>query len=109
MGKRVFANYYFRAKFGQGVKASKYIDELKAEALNLGISDVIVGTVEIGHNSPSTYVSLVFESADAYGRQWGGGSEYEAKSAAWLAIWKRINEEPTQVWERIGSDMIYEK
>ena len=57
MGKRVFANYYFRAKFGQGVKASKYIDELKAEALNLGISDVIVGTVEIGHNSPSTYVS----------------------------------------------------
>ena len=31
MGKRVFVNYYFRVKFGQGVKASKYFEEIKAK------------------------------------------------------------------------------
>ncbi len=109
MGKRVFANYYYRVKFGQYAKASAYFEEIKAEALKLGISDVLMGTVEIGQNSPSTYFSLIFESADAYGRQWGGGSEYEAKSAAWVALWKRISEEEHQVIERVGSDLIYEK
>lgn len=109
MGKRVFANYYFRTKYGQGAKASKYIEELKEEALKLGILDVHVGLVEIGTNSVSTYFSLIFESADAFGRQWGGGSEYEAKSAEWSALWKRINEEPTQIFERISSDLIYER
>ena len=109
MTKRVFANYYFRTKFGQGAKAAAYIEELKVEALKLGISDVRVGLVEIGNYSPSTAFSLTFESADAFGRQWGGGSEYEAKSASWTALWKKINEEPNQVFERIGSDLIYEK
>ena len=109
MGKRVFANYYFRTKYGQNAKATAYIEELKAEALKLGITDVRVGLVEIGNYSPSTSFSLTFESSDAFGRQWGGGSEYESKSAGWTALWKKINEESTQVFERIGSDLIYEK
>ena len=109
MGKRVFANYYYRVKFGQYAKANKYFEEIKAEALKLGNSDVLMGTVEIGQNSPSTYFSLIFESADAYGRQWGGGSEYETKSAAWVALWKRISEEEHQVSEGVGSNLIYEK
>ena len=45
MSKRVFLNYYFRTKYGQGAKAAAYTEELKAEALKLGISDVVV---EIG-------------------------------------------------------------
>jgi hypothetical protein len=109
MGKRVFVNYYFRVNFGQGTKANKYFEEIKAEALKLGISDVRYGTVEIGTNALSTCFTLTFESADAFGRQWGGGSEYEAKSAGWNALFKRINEEPTQVYERVGADLIYEK
>ncbi len=109
MAKRVFANYYFRTKYGQGAKATAYFEELKAEALNLGIIDVRMGLCEIGTHSPSTYFSLTFESADAFGKQWGGGSEYEAKSAGWTALWKKINEEPNQVFERVGSDLIYER
>jgi hypothetical protein len=109
MGKRVFVNYYFRVKFGQGVKASKYFEEIKAEALKLGISDVHMGTVEIGSNALSTYFSLIFEDADAFGRQWGGGSEYQVKSADWKALFKRISEEPSQVYERVGADLIYEQ
>jgi hypothetical protein len=109
MGKRVFVNYYFRVKFGQGVKASKYFEEIKAEALKLGISDVHMGNVEIGSNALSTYFSLIFEDADAFGRQWGGGSEYQVKSADWKALFKRISEEPSQVYERIGADLIYEQ
>jgi hypothetical protein len=109
MGKRVFVNYYFRVKFGQGVKASKYFEEIKAEALKLGISDVHMGTVEIGTNALSTYFSLIFEDADAFGRQWGGGSEYQVKSADWKALFKRISEEPSQVFERVGADLIYEQ
>ena len=109
MGKRVFANYYFQVKFGQGAKASKYFEEIKAEALKLGISDVHLGLVEIGSNALTTYVSFIFESADAFGRQWGGGSEYDAKSAEWKALFKRINEEPTQIFERKGADLIYEQ
>lgn len=108
MTKRVFLNYYFEIKYGQGPKASKYFEEIKAEALKLGISDVQLGLVEIGTNSLSTYVSLIFESADAFGRQWGGGSEFAAKSAEWKALFKRINEEPTQIFERKASDLIYE-
>jgi hypothetical protein len=109
MGKRVFVNYYFRVKFGQGVKASKYFEEIKAEALKLGISDVHMGNVEIGSNALSTYFSLIFEDADAFGRQWGGGSEYQVKSADWKALFKRISEEPSQVYERVGADLIYEQ
>ena len=109
MGKRVFVNYYFQVKYGQGEKANKYFQEIKTEALKLGISDVHFGLVEIGTNSLSHYFSLIFESADAFGRQWGGGSEYEAKSANWKALFKKINEEPTQVFERKGSDLIYEQ
>jgi hypothetical protein len=109
MGKRVFVNYYFRVKFGQGVKASKYFEEIKAEALKLGISDVHMGNVEIGSNALSTYFSLIFEDADAFGRQWGGGSEYQVKSADWKALFKRISEEPSQVFERVGADLIYEQ
>ena len=56
MGKRVFANYYFEIKFGQGAKATKYMEEIKAEALKLGISDVHMGKVEIGDNAPYTYL-----------------------------------------------------
>ena len=108
MGKRVFVNYYFEIKYGQGTKANKYLEEIKSEALKLGIADVHLGLVEIGTNSLSTYVSLIFESADAFGRQWGGGSEYEEKSAAWKALFKKLNEEPTQIFERKGSDLIYE-
>ena len=108
VSKRVFVNYYFEVKYGQGTKANKYFEEIKAEALKLGISDVHMGLVEIGTNSLSTYVSLIFESADAFGRQWGGGSEYAVKSADWKALFKRINEEPTQIFERKGSDLIYE-
>ena len=108
VGKRVFVNYYFEVKYGQGVKASKYFEEVKAEALKLGIADVHLGLVEIGTNSLSTYVSLVFESADAFGRQWGSGSEYESKNAGWKALFKKINEEPTQIFQRKGSDLIYE-
>lgn len=108
MGKRVFVNYYFEVKYGQGAKANQYFEQIKAEALKLGISDVHLGLVEIGTNSLSTYFSLIFESADAFGRQWGGGSEYEAKSAEWKALFKKINEEPTQIFERKGSDLIYE-
>jgi hypothetical protein len=109
MGKRVFANYYFEIKFGQGVKASKYMEEIKAEALKLGIADLHMGRVEIGDNAPFIYFSLIFESADAYGRQWGGGSEIEAKGAEWKALWQRISQEPTQIFERKGSDLIYEQ
>jgi hypothetical protein len=109
MGKRVFVNYYFRVKFGQGVKASKYFEEIKAEALKLGISDVHYGTVEIGTNALSTCITLTFESADAFGRQWGGGSEYQVKSADWKALFKRMSEEPSQVYERVGADLIYEQ
>ena len=109
MGKRVFVNYYFKVHFGQGVKASQYFDEVKAEALKLGISDVHYGLVEIGTNALSTCVTLVFESADAFGRQWGGGSEYEVKSADWKALFKRISEEPKQIFERVGADLIYEQ
>jgi hypothetical protein len=108
MSKRVFVNYYFRIKFGQGEKASAYIEEIKAEALKLGIADIRVGNVEIGDNSPSTYFSLTFESADAFGRQWGGGSEFSEKSAGWSALWKKIAKEESQVFERVGSDLIYE-
>jgi len=86
MAKRVFVNYYFRTKYGQGAKADAYIEEIKAEALKLGIQEVRVGNVEIGHYSPSTSFSLTFESADAFGKQWGGGSEFEAKSAGWRAM-----------------------
>jgi hypothetical protein len=109
MGNRVFVNYYFRVKFGQGVKASKYFEEIKAEALKLGISDVHYGTVEIGTNALSTCITLTFESADAFGRQWGGGSEYQVKSADWKALFKRMSEEPSQVYERVGADLIYEQ
>jgi hypothetical protein len=56
VGNRVFVNYYFEVKYGQGVKANKYFEEIKAEALKLGISDVQMGLVEIGTNSLSTYV-----------------------------------------------------
>jgi hypothetical protein len=109
MGKRVFVNYYFRVNFGQGAKASKYFEEIKAEALKLGISDVHYGTVEIGTNALSTCITLTFESADAFGRQWGGGSEYQVKSADWKALFKRMSEEPSQVYERVGADLIYEQ
>jgi hypothetical protein len=109
MGKRVFANYYFEVKFGQGAKANKYFEEIKAEALKLGIADVHMGKVEIGVNAPYTYFSLVFESADAFGRQWGSGSENEAKGADWKALWLRLSQEATQVLERKGSDLIYEQ
>ena len=109
MGKRVFANFYFEVKFGQGVKAAKYLEEIKAEALKLGISDVHMGRVEIGDNATCIYFSLIFESADAFGRQWGGGSEYEVKSADWTALFKRISEEPKQIFERVGADLIYEQ
>jgi hypothetical protein len=109
MGKRVFANYYFEVKFGQGVKANKYFEEIKAEAFKLGIADVHMGRVEIGVNAPYTYFSLVFESADAFGRQWGSGSENEAKGAEWRALWLRLSQEPTQVIARKGSDLIYEQ
>ena len=56
MGKRVFANYYFEVKFGQGAKANKYLEEIKAGALKLGIADVHMGKVEIGDNAP--YISI---------------------------------------------------
>ena len=108
VGKRVFVNYYFEIKYGQGTKANKYLEEIKAEALKLGIADVHLGLVEIGTNSLSTYISLIFESADAFGRQWGGGSEFEAKSSGWKALFKKLNEETTQIFERKGSDLIYE-
>jgi hypothetical protein len=108
MGKRVFANYYFEIKFGQGAKANKYMEEIKAEALKLGISDVHMGKVEIGDNAPYTYFSLIFESADAFGRQWGSGSEQESNGSDWEALWKRISQEPSQIFERKGSDLIYE-
>ena len=87
----------------------KYFEEIKAEALKLGISDVHMGNVEIGTNALSTYFSLIFENADAFGRQWGGGSEYQVKSAEWKALFKRISEEPSQVYERVGADLIYEQ
>ncbi|NCU90215.1 MAG: hypothetical protein EBV63_05985, partial [Actinobacteria bacterium] len=103
VSKRVFVNYYFEVKYGQGTKASKYFEEIKAEALKLGISDVHMGLVEIGTNSLSTYVSLIFESADAFGRQWGGGSEYAVKSADWKALFKRINEELFPMDETLNS------
>lgn len=109
MAKRVFANYYFRTKYGQGAKATAYFEELKAEALKLGILNVHVGLVEIGDHSPSTYFSLIFESGDAFGRQWGNGSEYAERSAGWTALWKKINEEPSQVIERVGSHLVYER
>jgi len=109
MTRRVFANYYFRTMYGQGAKVEAYIEEIKAEALKLGIVEARVGLVEIGHYSPSTCFTLVFESGDAFGKQWGNGSEFEAKSAGWAALWKRINSEPHQIFERIGSDLIYEK
>lgn len=109
MGKRVFVNYYFKVHFGQGAKASQYFEEIKAEALNLGISDVHYGLVEIGTNALSTCITLTFESADAFGRQWGGGSEYDVKSGAWKALFKKISEEPKQIFERVGADLIYEQ
>ena len=108
MGNRVFVNYYFKTKFGQGEKADAYIQEIKAEALKLGIAEIRVGSVEIGSNSPATYFSLTFENADAFGRQWGGGSEYSAKSSGWNALWKKIANEDNQIFERVGSDIIYE-
>jgi hypothetical protein len=108
MGNRVFVNYYFRTKFGQGEKADAYIQEIKAEAMKLGIADIRVGNVEIGDHSPSTFFSLTFESGDAFGRQWGGGSEYAEKSADWNALWKRIAKEENQIFERVGSELIYE-
>jgi hypothetical protein len=108
MGKRVFVNYYFRTKFGQGEKADAYIEEIKAEALKLGISEVRVGLVEIGDHSPSINFSLTFENADTFGKQWGGGSEYEAKSAGWKALWKKMSKEDSQIFERVGSELIYE-
>jgi len=43
VSKRVFVNYYFEIKYGQGVKANKYLEEIKAEALKLGVSDVHMG------------------------------------------------------------------
>lgn len=109
MGKRVFANFYFEVKFGQGVKAAKYMDEIKAEALKLGISDVHMGRVEIGDHATYMYFSLIFESADAYGRQWGSGSEMEVKGADWKALWSRVSQEPSQIFERKGADLIYEQ
>ena len=109
LGKRVFANYYFEVKFGQGAKANKYLEEIKAGALKLGIADVHMGKVEIGDNAPYVYFSLIFESADAFGRQWGSGSENEAKGAEWKALWLRLSQEPSQVFERKGSDLIYEQ
>ena len=109
MGKRVFVNYYFKVHFGQGAKAGQYFEEVKAEALKLGISDVHYGLVEIGTNALSTCFTLTFESADAFGRQWGGGSEFAVKSADWKALFKRISEEPKQVFERVGADLIYEQ
>ena len=109
MGKRVFVNYYFKVHFGQGAKAGKYFEEVKAEALKLGISDVHYGLVEIGTNALSTCFTLVFESADAFGRQWGSGSEMEAKGADWKALWSRVSQEPSQIFERKGADLIYEQ
>jgi hypothetical protein len=109
MGKRVFANYYFEIKFGQGAKATKYMEEIKAEALKLGISDVHMGKVEIGDNAPFTYFSLIFENADAFGRQWGSGSDMEANGAAWGALWQRMSEESSEIFVRKGSDLIYER
>ena len=109
MGKRVFVNYYFKVQFGQGAKAAKYFEEIKAEALKLGISDVHYGLVEIGTNALSTCFTLTFENADAFGRQWGSGSEYAVKSADWKALFTRISQEPTQVYERVGADLIYEQ
>ena len=109
MGKRVFVNYYFKVQFGQGAKAAKYFEEIKAEALKLGISDVHYGLVEIGTNALSTCFTLTFENADAFGRQWGGGSEYAVKSADWKALFTRMSQEPTQVYERVGADLIYEQ
>ena len=108
MAKRVFANYYFQVKYGQGAKASQYFEEIKKEALKLGISEVNVGLVEIGTNALSTCISFVFESADAFGRQWGNGSEFVEKSGDWKALFKKMNEESSQVVERKGSDLIYE-
>jgi hypothetical protein len=58
MTKRVFLNYYFRTKYGQGAKAAAYFEEIKAEALKLGIVEVRMGLVEIGDYSPSTCFSL---------------------------------------------------
>jgi hypothetical protein len=109
MAKRVFVNYYFRTKFGQGAKATAYFEELKAEALNLGIVDVRMGLVEIGDHSPSTCFSLTFESGDAFGKQWGNGSEYAAKNEGWAALWNRVNSEPSELFERVGSHLIYER
>jgi hypothetical protein len=42
-------------------------------------------------------------------RQWGSGSENEAKGADWKALWLRLSQEPTQVLARKGSDLIYEQ
>jgi hypothetical protein len=109
MAKRVFVNYYFRTKYGQGAKATAYFEEIRKEALKLGILDVHMGLVEIGDHSPSTYFSLIFESADAFGRQWGNGSEYAERSADWTALWKKMNEEPNQIMERVGSHLVYER
>jgi len=109
MTKRVFVNYYFRTKYGHGEKATAYFEEIKAEALKLGIVDVRMGLVEIGNYSPSTCFSLTFESGDAFGKQWGNGSEYVTKSEGWGALWKRVTSEPHETFERIGSDLIYEK
>ena len=33
MAKRVFVNYYFRTKYGQGAKATAYFEEIRKEAL----------------------------------------------------------------------------
>ena len=43
------------------------------------------------------------------GRQWGDGSEYAERSADWTALWKKMNEEPNQIMERVGSHLIYER
>ncbi len=109
MTKRVFLNYYFRTKYGQGAKAASYFEEIKAEALKLGIVEVRMGLVEIGDYSPSTCFSLTFESGDAFGKQWGNGSEYAAKNEGWAALWNRVTSEPSEIFERVGSHLIYER
>ncbi len=109
MTKRVFLNYYFRTKYGQGAKAASYFEEIKAEALKLGIVEVRMGLVEIGDYSPSTCFSLTFESGDAFGKQWGNGSEYATKNEGWAALWNRVTSEPSEIFERVGSHLIYER
>jgi len=80
------------------------------QLVDLGLSDDAANVTSlIGVTLVIAYFSLVFESADAFGRQWGSGSENEAKGADWKALWLRLSQEPTQVLERKGSDLIYEQ